>query len=147
MKMSDEEKWEMKKCCKECGFPEGPREPVFLTNNIFSVIHYEEYKCETCGHQNDGSTILAVSKGIQRRREIWNRRKESEIKKAREEVFEFGVDVEKKVLECQEKDHVQQVAFSTYHHTLTQVCFTCGVVRTGMEKLKSGSEEKVNEDE
>jgi len=84
--------------------------------------------------------------------------KEVEKQKAREEVFEFGVDVEKRIIECQKKDHVQQVAFSTYHHTLTQVCFTCGKVRTGMEKLnhsqardapvsKSGSGKGGNEDE
>jgi len=81
-----------------------------------------------------------------------------EKQKAREEVFEFGVDVEKRIIECQKKDHVQQVAFSTYHHTLTQVCFTCGKVRTGMEKLnhsqardapvsKSGSGKGGNENE
>ena len=31
---------------------------------------------------------------------------------------------------CQEYGHVQQVAFSTYHACLTQVCFTCKKVRT-----------------
>lgn len=31
---------------------------------------------------------------------------------------------------CQKKGHVQQVAYSTYHDSLTQVCFTCGRVRT-----------------
>ena len=33
---------------------------------------------------------------------------------------------------CQCLDHVQQVAFSTYHGALTQICFTCHKVRTSM---------------
>lgn len=28
--------------------------------------------------------------------------------------------------------HVQQVSYSTYHDALTQVCFSCRVVRTNM---------------
>lgn len=35
---------------------------------------------------------------------------------------------------CQEKGHIQQVAFSTYHNALTQVCFTCEVVRTSISQ-------------
>lgn len=35
---------------------------------------------------------------------------------------------------CQCLDHVQQVAFSTYHGALTQTCFTCKKVRTSMNK-------------
>ena len=31
---------------------------------------------------------------------------------------------------CQKKSHVQQVAYSTHHDALTQVCFTCMRVRT-----------------
>lgn len=31
---------------------------------------------------------------------------------------------------CSDEDHVQQVAFSTYHDSLTQICFSCGTVRT-----------------
>ena len=31
---------------------------------------------------------------------------------------------------CQKQDHVQQVAYSTYHDSLTQICFTCRKVRT-----------------
>ncbi len=34
---------------------------------------------------------------------------------------------------CQEDEHVQQVAFSTYHDSLTQVCFNCGKVRTSIK--------------
>ena len=33
---------------------------------------------------------------------------------------------------CQEKGHIQQVCFSTYHNAITQVCFTCEAVRTSM---------------
>ena len=33
---------------------------------------------------------------------------------------------------CQKKKHIQQVAFSTYHNALTQVCFTCEAVRTSI---------------
>lgn len=33
---------------------------------------------------------------------------------------------------CQEKGHIQQVAFSTYHSALTQICFTCNMVRTSL---------------
>lgn len=35
---------------------------------------------------------------------------------------------------CQKEKHIQQVAFSTYHHALTQVCFTCDKVRTSINK-------------
>jgi len=35
---------------------------------------------------------------------------------------------------CQEKNHIQQVAFSTYHNCLTQICFTCKKIRTSMKK-------------
>ena len=31
---------------------------------------------------------------------------------------------------CEKHKHVQQVAYSTYHDSLTQVCFTCDKVRT-----------------
>ena len=46
--------------------------------------------------------------------------------------------VEGCIQECQEEGHIQQVAYSTYHHALTQICFTCGKVRTsiGREELK-----------
>ena len=34
---------------------------------------------------------------------------------------------------CQEKNHIQQVAYSTYHDALTQICFTCRKIRTNIE--------------
>ncbi len=35
---------------------------------------------------------------------------------------------------CQSQKHIQQVAYSTYHDALTQVCFTCKVIRTSMKQ-------------
>ena len=37
--------------------------------------------------------------------------------------------VRQKIEECEGK-HVQQAIFSTYMGTLTQICFTCGKVRS-----------------
>lgn len=31
---------------------------------------------------------------------------------------------------CQDSSHIQQVAFSTYHDALTQICFNCRVIRS-----------------
>ncbi len=36
-----------------------------------------------------------------------------------------------KIKECEGK-HVQQVAYSSYHDALTQICFGCGKVRTSL---------------
>ncbi len=36
------------------------------------------------------------------------------------------------IRDCQEKGHIQQVAYSTYHDGLTQVCFTCQMVRSNI---------------
>ena len=44
------------------------------------------------------------------------------------------IDVEVMIKKCQKENHVQQVAFSTYHHALTQICFTCNKIRTSMNK-------------
>ncbi len=33
---------------------------------------------------------------------------------------------------CRKQSHVQQVAFSTYHDSLTQICFGCKIVRSGL---------------
>jgi len=38
----------------------------------------------------------------------------------------------KKIKECEGK-HKQQVAFSSYHSSLTQVCFSCKKVRSNLE--------------
>ncbi len=42
--------------------------------------------------------------------------------------------VEKLIKQCQKNNHVQQVAFSTYHHALTQICFTCSNIRTSIKE-------------
>jgi len=36
---------------------------------------------------------------------------------------------------CEKSKHLQQVAFSTFHDCLTQVCFTCNVCRTSLPEL------------
>ena len=52
-----------KECCSKCGFPlDMERDIVILSNNIFSIIHYEENMCEECGHQKDGITIKITKK-------------------------------------------------------------------------------------
>ena len=43
-------------------------------------------------------------------------------------------NVEMEIMKCQNNKHIQQVAFSTYHHALTQICFTCDMVRTSLKK-------------
>ena len=43
---------------------------------------------------------------------------------------------------CQEKGHIQQVAFSTYHNALTQVCFSCNVVRTSINQDETKGSKK-----
>ena len=35
---------------------------------------------------------------------------------------------------CQGLCHVQQVAYSTYHDALTQICYTCKTIRTTLLK-------------
>ena len=37
---------------------------------------------------------------------------------------------------CENNKHLQQVAFSTFHNCLTQVCFTCNVCRTSLPELE-----------
>lgn len=34
---------------------------------------------------------------------------------------------------CQKSNHQHQVAYSTYHKAITQICFTCSKVRTTMQ--------------
>lgn len=40
-------------------------------------------------------------------------------------------EVKSHIKSCEEK-HIQQVAYSSYHDALTQVCFTCEKVRTSL---------------
>ena len=39
---------------------------------------------------------------------------------------------------CQRCNHIQQVAFSTYHNCLTQICFNCKMIRTSMVDEEKG---------
>lgn len=41
-------------------------------------------------------------------------------------------DLRNRIRYCQMEKHIQQVAFSTYHNCLTQVCFTCEKVSTSI---------------
>lgn len=41
-------------------------------------------------------------------------------------------DVRDQTRICQSNGHVQQVAYSTYHDCLTQICLTCGAVVTNL---------------
>jgi len=43
-------------------------------------------------------------------------------------------DLRRSISVCQKLNHVQQVAFSTFHDSLTQVCFGCEVIRTSMRE-------------
>lgn len=43
-------------------------------------------------------------------------------------------EVKKAIELCQGKNHIQQVAFSTYHNCLTQICFTCKCIRTELKE-------------
>jgi len=42
--------------------------------------------------------------------------------------------VREEIQTCSDGGHVQQVAYSTYHDALTQVCFSCKKVRTSMSE-------------
>jgi hypothetical protein len=47
------------------------------------------------------------------------------------EKFETQEEVRKHVQEC-EGEHKQQVAYSTFHDGLTQICFGCKKIRTNI---------------
>lgn len=38
--------------------------------------------------------------------------------------------VEMVIKHCQKSKHIQQVAYSTYHSCITQICFNCKKIRT-----------------
>lgn len=73
------------------------------------------------------------------------------------ELHHFGKDeaVKEIIAVCQKQNHLQQVAYSTYHGCLTQVCFTCAKVRTSLNDWKDAekhqeckqSEKEVTENE
>ena len=43
-------------------------------------------------------------------------------------------DIRMEIVRCQRQKHTQQVAYSTYHDCLTQICFTCHEVRTSISE-------------
>ena len=49
------------------------------------------------------------------------------------ETTKLVIEVRNKIRECQKKGHIQQVAYSTYHDCLTQICFTCDCVLTNLD--------------
>ncbi len=50
-------------------------------------------------------------------------------------------DVKTNIKTC-EGIHVQQVAYSSYHDALTQICFGCGRIRTNLKKKDVLSEDR-----
>ena len=54
-------------------------------------------------------------------------------------VIEMSQEEVKKNIKLCEGKHIQQVAYSSYHDALTQICFGCDVVRTSLViKEKAG---------
>lgn len=53
--------------CSACGFPKAmKRNPVFIKDDIFSLIKFKENVCEECGHQKDGTSIPVVQEAIRK---------------------------------------------------------------------------------
>jgi hypothetical protein len=50
--------------------------------------------------------------------------------------YETSVYLRQKIRRCSDKDHVQQVAYSTHHDGITQICFTCEEVNTSIEETQ-----------
>ena len=48
-------------------------------------------------------------------------------------LFENQEKVKEHIKNCEGK-HVQQIAYSSYHDALTQVCFTCKKIRTSLKE-------------
>jgi len=49
-------------------------------------------------------------------------------------------EVKKHIKEC-EGNHIQQIAYSSYHDALTQICFGCNKVRTSLKDAIDGEVE------
>lgn len=47
------------------------------------------------------------------------------------EKYNTITEVKKAIKKCEGR-HTQQVAYSTYHDGLTQICFDCGKIRTNI---------------
>lgn len=50
------------------------------------------------------------------------------------ESLESQEQVREQIRECESK-HMQQVAYSTFHDALTQVCYGCKVIRTSLKVI------------
>ena len=48
------------------------------------------------------------------------------------EFYEDQEDIKRNIKTCEGR-HVQQVAYSSYHDALTQICFGCDTVRTNLK--------------
>ena len=42
-----------------------------------------------------------------------------------------------KMIQSCEGNHTQQIAYSSYHNALTQICFDCDCVRTNLKDIKT----------
>ena len=51
------------------------------------------------------------------------------------EYFETMEEIREHIQNCEGK-HSQQVAYSTFHDSLTQICFGCKKIRSSLMKLK-----------
>lgn len=47
------------------------------------------------------------------------------------EYYETQEEVRKHIQDCEGR-HIQQVAYSTFHDGLTQICFGCGKIRSNL---------------
>lgn len=56
--------------------------------------------------------------------------------------FKTQENVRSKIQQCSDYNHIQQVAYSTYHDALTQTCFDCGAVRTNLEDANKKTGDK-----
>jgi len=55
-------------------------------------------------------------------------------------------EIRKKIKDCEQSRHVQQVAYSTYEDSFTQICFGCKKIRTNLLlAIQCSKEENKNE--
>ena len=49
-------------------------------------------------------------------------------------IFDQEKQVRDGIRFCQKEGHVQQVAYSTYHDAITQICFSCRIIYTSLDE-------------
>jgi len=49
--------------------------------------------------------------------------------------FDSFDEVKENIKMCEGK-HIQQISYSSYHNALTQICFTCKMIRTNLKEDK-----------